>query len=268
VDWQKTEQTISQYIAPLLNENPYRTLITQGFIGSTAEGITTTLGREGSDFSAAVFGYCLKAESVTIWKDVDGLLTANPKEFPEAVLLPEISYKGAIELTYYGASVIHPKTLKPLENKHIPLYVKSFLHPSAAGSVIADGCSQRHIPPCITHKDQQILITLFAQDLSFIFEKNIATVFALCTHYGITINLVQNSALSLSLCVDRKEHCGELIDRLQKDFIVKYNADVELFTVSYHDQPTIAKVLAEKEVILEQKNRLMAQYVVRSGKND
>jgi aspartate kinase len=262
VDWEKTQRKIKKNIEPLYSDNANNLVVTQGFIGGTSEGLTTTLGREGSDFSAAILGFSLDAESVTIWKDVEGLLNADPRLFADTIKLNKISYREAIELAYYGASIIHPKTLKPLQNKQIPLYVKSFIHPQNEGSVIGDFVIKRLVP-CYICKKNQVLISLSPKDFSFIAEENLSTIFGLFAFFGVKINLTQNSALSFSLCVDYKSNIQHLIEELQTEFFVKYNFDMTLFTIRHYTQQSIQKVIQDKMVVLEQKNRSTVQYVIK-----
>ena len=259
VDWHVTQKRIQERFQQSKND----IIITQGFIGGTSEGLTTTLGREGSDFSAAILGYSLDAESVTIWKDVDGLLNADPRLFPDTVKLDKIPYGEAIELAYYGASVIHPKTIQPLQNKNIPLFVRSFINSNEEGSVIHN-FKNKQLVPCFIVKKNQVLISISPKDFSFIAEENLSTIFGLFAFFGIKINLMQNSAISFSLCVDNKSNLNELIEELQTEFFVKYNGNVELFTIRYYDQKNIDKITKDKKVILEQKSRMTVQYVVLS----
>jgi len=262
VDWEKTTRKIKKIIEPHYTEEVDKIVVIQGFIGGTSEGFTTTLGREGSDFSAAILGFSLNAESVTIWKDVDGLLNADPKLFADTVKLDKIPYREAIELAYYGASIIHPKTLQPLQHKSIPLYVKSFIHENGEGSVIHNFNIKRLIP-CYIVKKNQMLLSISPKDFSFIAEENLSAVFGLFAFFGVKINLMQNSALSFSFCVDKKANVDKLIEKLQTEFYVKYNSDVELFTIRYYDKNSISKITKDKTVILEQKNRTTVQYVVK-----
>jgi len=262
VDWEKTQHKIRKNIEPIYNSNKNELVVTQGFIGGTSEGLTTTLGREGSDFSAAILGFSLDAESVTIWKDVEGLLNADPRLFSDTIKLNKISYREAIELAYYGASIIHPKTLKPLQNKNIPLYVKSFIHPEEEGSIIGDFAIKRLVP-CYICKENQVLISLSPKDFSFIAEENLSTIFGLFAFFGVKINLTQNSALSFSLCVDYKQNIPHLIEELQTEFFVKYNFDMRLFTIRHYTQQSIQKIIQDKVVVLEQKNRSTVQYVIK-----
>ena len=262
VDWDRTNLKIKKIVEPYYTENEDKIVITQGFISGTGEGFTTTLGREGSDFSAAIFGSLLNAESVTIWKDVDGLLNADPQLFDDTVKLDKIPYEEAIELAYYGASIIHPKTLKPLQNKKIPLYVKSFIHEDKEGSIIHN-FNTKQLIPCYIVKKNQVLISISPKDLSFIATENLSAIFGLFAFFGVKINLMQNSAVSFSLCVDNKQNINELIEELQTKFYVKYNSDVELFTIRYYDKNSIERITNNKTVILEQKNRTTVQYVIK-----
>jgi len=258
VNWEETEKAIQDFVA----KHPNKTIITQGFMGGTTNGKVTTLGREGSDFSAAIFAYCLNAESVTIWKDVPGLLNADPKFYPNAVKLDEISYQEAIELAYYGATIIHPKTIKPLQNKHIPLFVKSFLAPYDEGSIIADVEPTEKIPSYI-FKTQQILLSIFPKDFSFIAADNLTKIFSYISKNKLKINLMQNSAVSFTICMDNKPNrFALLLKDLEKDFTVKYNTDKKLITIRHYTPEAIEQVIGNQPVILEQKSRSTLQVVL------
>ncbi|MCR4681295.1 MAG: aspartate kinase [Bacteroidales bacterium] len=260
VDW---DVTIKQ-IQDVVDNNPARVFLTQGFIGGTAENLTTTLGREGSDYSAAIVAYALEAESLTIWKDVPGLLNADPKRFPDAIKLDEIPYEEAVELSYYGASIIHPKTLKPLQNKQIPLFVKSFFQPEEPGSVITT-CSLDNPIPSIIVKDHQTLLTVFPRDFSFIAVDNLSELFAVFAKYRIRVNMMQNSALSFSVCTDAEPaRLKQCVESLQGKYKVKYNEDVELVTVRHYNQETIDKLMSGRKVILRQTSRATIQFVLLS----
>ncbi len=260
VDW---DVTIKQ-IQDVVDNNPARVFLTQGFIGGTAENLTTTLGREGSDYSAAIVAYALGAESLTIWKDVPGLLNADPKRFPDAIKLDEIPYEEAVELSYYGASIIHPKTLKPLQNKQIPLFVKSFFQPEEPGSVITT-CSLDNPIPSIIVKDHQTLLTVFPRDFSFIAVDNLSELFAVFAKYRIRVNMMQNSALSFSVCTDAEPaRLKPCVESLQGKYKVKYNEDVELVTVRHYNQETIDKLMSGRKVILRQTSRATIQFVLLS----
>lgn len=258
VDWDVTVQQVREAMA----DQEGRVFLTQGFIGGTAENLTTTLGREGSDYSASIMAFALDAESVTIWKDVPGLLNADPKRFPDAVKLDKIPYEEAVELSYYGASIIHPKTLKPLQNKQIPLYVKSFFQPDEPGSVITS-CSLEERIPSIIVKDHQTLLTVFPRDFSFIAVDNLSELFAIFSQYRIRVNMMQNSAVSFSVCTDAEpQRVQQCVEALQKKYKVKYNEDVELITIRHYDEQTINKVLAGRTAILRQTSRATIQFVI------
>lgn len=263
VDWEKSVSIIREKVTRLKETKESNILITQGFISGTSENITTTLGREGSDYSAAILAFAIDAESVTIWKDVPGLLNADPKFFPEAVKLDEISYEEAIELSYYGATIIHPKTIKPLQNKNIPLYVKSFCNPQAPGSLITGITPKIELPSYIFKRDQ-ILITVFPKDFSFIAVDNLNEIFSIFSKYKLKINLMQNSALSFSVCADnRKERINPVLEELSQKYIIKYNDDVELITIRHYTDEIIDKVVKKRKIYVEQKNRATIQVVVR-----
>lgn len=260
VDWDETEWLIQDYSKSI---PPDTITITQGFMGRSADGNTTTLGREGSDYSAAIFAYCLNADDVTIWKDVPGVLNADPKWFDETQLIPELTYQDAIELAYYGATVIHPKTIKPLQNKKIKLYVRSFLEPAAPGTVVGEFNNHLSVPSFI-FKVNQTLISLHPKDFSFIAEDNLSRIFSRFAEAGMKINLMQNTAISFSVVVDNHpEKIPALIDRLREDFRVSYNGGLELITIRYYNQETIDRVCVNKKVLLEQKSRYTVQLVVK-----
>lgn len=258
LDWEKTQQLISKGVKKkALN-------ITQGFLGSDENNFTTTLGREGSDYTAAIFAYCLSAESVTIWKDVPGVLNADPRYFENAVLLNQISYREAIELAFYGASVIHPKTLQPLQRKEIPLYVKSFVNPLLPGTSVSKGADLEPQTPCFIVKKNQLLISLSSIDFSFIMEENISEIFALFHQYKIKVSLIQNSAISFSVCVEDKfGNFGELKNILSKKFKVSYNEDVSLYTIRHFDEKAAQIVENGKNVLVKQISRETMQLVTK-----
>ncbi len=239
-------------------------IVTQGFLGGTSENFTTTLGREGSDYTAAILAFTTNAESVTIWKDVPGVLNADPKWFDETKKLEQISYHDAIELAYYGATVIHPKTIKPLQNKKIPLYVQSFLNPEEKGTIINEIESSLPIP-CFIFKVHQVLISISPKDFSFIDEANFSAIFQLFADKQIKINVMQNSAISFSVCIDYDDRkLPDLIKTLQKNYRVLYNENLELITIRYYDQPTIERVTIDKNILLEVKSRYTVQLVVKN----
>ncbi|MCR4736536.1 MAG: aspartate kinase [Bacteroidales bacterium] len=261
VDWKTSCRQIRAAVEEAFQQQ-YPMVITQGFIGGTSEQHTTTLGREGSDYSAAIMAYALDAHNVTIWKDVPGLLNADPKRFPDAVKLDKIPYEEAVELSYYGASIIHPKTLKPLQNKQIPLYVKSFYQPDSEGSIITK-CPLNTTIPSFIVKDHQTLITIFPKDFSFIAVDNLSDIFAMLSQHRIRINMMQNSALSFSVCTDaepRRVH--SCIKALQGKYKVKYNEDVQLITIRHHTPEAIERVMHDRKVLLRQTSRATIQFVV------
>ena len=262
VNWNKTEQLVNELIS---SHSTKQVFVTQGFVGHTNENSTTTLGREGSDFTAGIFAYCLNAESVTIWKDVPGMLNADPKWFDNTVKLDRISFREAIELSYYGASVIHPKTLKPLQNKGIPLFVKSFVHPDEPGTVIQSSTENDDLIPSFIFKMNQVLVSITPKDFSFIVEENMSYIFKVLAEVGARINVMQNSALSFSVCLDIDDKkLEDLIEVLSKDFIVKYNKGLELVTIRHYDQATIDRVTLSKEILMEQKTRQTVRIVMKN----
>jgi len=261
VDWETSERRA----AGLLNEvkeSPKR-IVTQGFIGFSTEGETTTLGREGSDFSAAIFAYLLDAESVTIWKDVPGMFNADPKLFTDTRLLSHISYREAIELSYFGASVIHPRTLQPLQKKHIPLYVRSFLELDAPGSTIDDRSENDSLIPSFIIKPGQVLISITPRDLSFIIEENLSGIFAAFARHGVRINLMQNSAVAFTVCADNDNRVKPLLLDLRREYEVRWNEELELLTVRHYDEATLARLTEGKEVLIEQRSRTTARFVMK-----
>ncbi len=264
VDWDVTKALIQQQMGSCLEDGTARIAITQGFLGHTANGEVTTLGREGSDFTAAICAYCLGAEDVTIWKDVPGVLNADPKWFSNTVKLARISYREAIELSYYGATVIHPKTLKPLQNKKIPLYVKSFVQPEEPGTVIQASMDSDYLIPSFIFKMDQVLISVSPRDFSFIIEQNLSEIFQCFADARVKINLLQNSALSFSASVDNNpQRLPQLIEALKAKYTVLYNDGLELVTIRHYDQSTIDRVTVNKEILVEQKSRHTARMVMR-----
>lgn len=263
VDWAKTEALVNERLLPLFKEK--RIAITQGFIGHTSEGFTTTLGREGSDFTAGILAYCTNAKGVTIWKDVPGMLNADPKWFDDTIKLEKISFKEAIELSYYGASVIHPKTIKPLQNKGIPLYVKSFIQPNAEGTVIQESIDYDHLVPSFIFKMDQVLMSFTPKDFSFIVEENLGDIFQQLAFYGVKINLMQNSALSFSILFDRsKTEPMKLVEKFKDQYSVRYNEGLELVTIRHYDQATIDRVTIDKDILLEQRTRQTIRMVMKN----
>lgn len=260
VDWPATQEAIDTLS---IDSMPFRVILTQGFIGGTANGQTTTLGREGSDYSAAILAHCLNAENMTIWKDVPGFLNADPKFFADTVKISQIPYNEAIELAYYGASVIHPKTVKPIQNKSIPLYIRSFITPDAEGSSIGDYKAIVPETPLYIFKNNQILLSILPRDYSFIAEDNLQVIFGLLNELGIRVNLMQNSALSFSICVDNNpQRIGVLVDRLKSMFRVRYNENLQLVTIRYYTQEVIDSIVAGRPILLEQRSRTTEQIIV------
>jgi len=258
LDWNVTQKNILNKIdQKLLN-------ITQGFIGSNKNNFNTTLGREGSDYSAAIYAYCLNANSLTIWKDVPGVLNADPRVFQNPVLLEYISYTEAIELAFYGASVIHPKTLQPLQKKEIPLYVKSFLNPEGAGTAISRGVKIKPEVPCFIVKRNLNLLKLSTLDFSFIVEENISEIFQILHENKMKVDLIQNSAISFSVCVyDKFDRLKELISILKATFKVESTKNVSLFTIRHFNETSSQEILKNNELLLEQRTDDILQLIVR-----
>lgn len=258
VNWEKTQKNVlDQVDRKILN-------ITQGFLGSDDNNFTTTLGREGSDYTAAILAYCLNADSVTIWKDVPGVLNADPRYFKETQLLNKISYREAIELAFYGASVIHPKTLQPLQRKEIPLHVKSFISPKDPGTTVGKGIGIEPEVPCFILKKDQVLMKLSSLDFSFIVESSISELFKLFHEYKMKVDLIQNSAISFSVCVDNRfGRLEELLNILKSRFKVVYHEGVSLYTIRHFDANAIASLQNGHEVLLEQRGKETLQLVVK-----
>ena len=255
IDWASTKDKIKSYLVDF-------PIITQGFIGSDSSNYTTTLGREGSDFTAAIIANVLNVSEVTIWKDVDGVLNADPRYFNDFVLLDQLPYSEAVELAFYGAKVIHPRTIQPLQEKNIPLIVRSFLNYDNKGTIINNDNKNLSIPSFIV-KENQVLISISDNNLSFIIEEHLSWIFFVLDKYDIRLNLMQNSAVSFSICVDNKRtSINSLIAELSSKFKVYYNDSVKLFTIRHYNQDSIDKVIANKKVLLEQKSRNTVQFVV------
>lgn len=256
VNWELTQKNISKV------GKKKQLYITQGFLGADENNFTTTLGREGSDYTAAIFAYSLGAESVTIWKDVPGVLNADPRYFDKTILLNQISYREAIELAFYGASVIHPKTLQPLQKKEIPLFVKSFINPTLPGTKVSKGDDLEPKTPCFIVKQNQILLSLASLDFSFIMEENISEIFQLLHQYKIKVSLIQNSAISFSVCVEDKfNRFNELKSILAKKYKITYNENVSLYTIRHFDATAENLVEKDKTVLVKQKSRETLQMV-------
>lgn len=258
VNWDQTQENISS------NFNKSVLNITQGFLGSDPNNFTTTLGREGSDYTAAIFAYCLNAKSVTIWKDVPGVLNADPRYFENAKLLNQISYREAIELAFYGASVIHPKTLQPLQQKEILLYVKSFLNPKAEGTCVSKGKAIEPEVPCFIVKKNQILISLSSLDFSYIVEENISEIFSLLHLYKMKVDVIQNSAISFSVCIDNiYNNRDKLLQHLKAKFNVTCYDDVSLYTIRHYNEEAIKELEKDKIVLLKQLTQETVQIVTK-----
>ena len=258
LDWETTQRKIKAQV------NGSRLIVSQGFIGSDSNNFTTTLGREGSDYSAAIFGYALGAESVTIWKDVPGVLNGDPRVFQNTKLLNQISYREAIELAFYGASVIHPKTLQPLQRKEIPLNVKSFENPKDVGTVVSKGKTLDPYVPCYIVKKNQVLLQLSSIDFSFIVEENISYIFGLLHEYQMPVELIQNSAISFSVCVNNKyKRLDELVLVLRSRFNVEVTSAVDLYTIRhFHEGASQFIKDMGKPILLEQRTEETAQFII------
>lgn len=261
INWARTQKAISHK----LHFTDASLYLTQGFLGQSEEGFTTTLAREGSDFTAAIIAHCLDAESATIWKDVPGVLNADPRIIDETQLINQLSYYEAIEMTYYGAQVIHPKTLKPLQNKKIPLYVRSFIDSEKSGTAIAG--DQRAIDaslPVIVYKKDQVLIALFTKDHSFIAENNLSDIYGCLSRYNVKVNLSQNGATSFSFCIDADliARYPKILTELAEDFRVETNAPLRLLTIRNHNEGLIKEQVGDSEILLEQRIRNTIQFLI------
>jgi aspartate kinase len=261
VNWPATIASMCETCIPELEK--YTILVTQGFIAANESGETTTLGREGSDYTAGIFAHALESDSVTIWKDVPGMLNADPKFFEDTIKLDRISFREAIELSYYGASVIHPKTLKPLQNKKIPLLVKSFTDPGAPGTIIDVDTSNDHMVPSFIFKKNQVLFSITPKDFSFLIEANLSDIFSKLSLAKVEINIMQNSALSFSFLIDHDTNKIEsILDVLSSHYEVKYNTNLELVTVRHYDKKTNEFVCKDKKILLQQSTRKTARFVL------
>ena len=261
VNWEETSALIQQDFPKLLSE---KMIVTQGFIGGTSENFTTTLGREGSDYSAAIFAACLNATSVTIWKDVDGVLNADPKLFPNTEKFERLPYAEALEMTYYGATVIHPKTIKPLQNKLIPLFVKPFLDHAGTGTHIGQFDQMTYSIPTIIVKKEQVLMSISSRDFSFISEQNLSNILGHFAKANIKINTMQNSAMTWTCCFDyHEEKLNQIIAVLKPVFKVYYNESLSLITLRHYNQASIDEISKNKEVLIEQRSRNTVQLVLR-----
>ncbi len=264
VDWDTSEKLIKNKVGNWIKKQATAVAITQGFIGHTHTNQTTTLGREGSDFTGAIMAWCLDASEVSVWKDVPGMRNADPKWFDNTVRLPRISYKEAIELAYYGATIIHPKTIRPLQNKSIPLYVRSFMDPNAEGTVIQDSTASDALIPTFIFKTEQVLMSISPRDFSFIVEKHQSHIFSVFAEEQVKVNLMQHSALSFTVSVDISDRIPRLVERLKERYKVLYNSGLELATIRHYDTETMDRVTKGKEILLEQRSRFTARMVMRN----
>jgi aspartate kinase len=263
VDWDKTNELITRVVPMIASEMP---VITQGFIGSTKYNDTTTLGREGSDFTASIFASALNAEELVIWKDVPGILNADPKKFSHAVKFEKLSYQEAVEMTYYGATVLHPKTIKPLQNKNIPLNVRSFINPEDPGTMIRADIQVSKDVPIIIAKEKQILVSLSAKDYSFIAEENIEKIFNEVVKYGIKVNVMVNSAISFKVCIDdRGEKMNDFILALKEEFEINMINNLDLVTIKYSHSDMLQSLLQGKKILLEMLSGDTLQYVLEKN---
>src|SRR5579871_1453178 len=261
IDWDYTESKVKENVLPLFNDVDI--IITQGFIGSTDENESTTLGREGSDYSAAVFANMLDADSQTIWKDVEGVMNADPKQFPDAQFISELNYNEVIEMAYYGAQVIHPKTIKPLENKGIPLYVKCFLDASLPGTVIHKK-GIKNLPPIIVLKQNQALLHLQSKDFSFVGERPTAELYHLFSEIKIKPNLIQSGAINLQVCIDdRQEKIEKLASSASEIFDVQIEKGLTLLTIRHYNEATLTKLTEGKQIVLKQQSPETVQVLMK-----
>ena len=258
VNWTLTQQIITKKVAT------HQLNVTQGFLAGNDTENTTTLGREGSDYTAGIFAYCLNAESVTIWKDVAGVLNADPRVFEETTLLEQISYEEAIEMAFYGASVIHPKTIQPLQSKEIPLYVKSFLNPTAPGTKVSKGAALVPYIPCFIVKKNQVFVSISANDFSFMVENNLSYIFKKLHDYKLKVNLIQNSAISFSICIDNKfGNFDAFFTALKNEFKIEYQKDVDVYTIRHFNTKTKDTITKLGKTLLSQTNKETIQIVLK-----
>ncbi len=262
IEWEKTIAQCNDVMTPILEKTAFS--MTQGFIGSTSENFTITLGREGSDYSAAIISFCMDAESMTIWKDVPGVLTADPRFFDNVTKLDRLSYKEAIEMTYYGATVIHPKTIKPLQNKNIPLYVKSFLNPDGDGTLITNDVDD-HYPPIVMMERNQALLYISSKDYSFIAEHHLSHLFSLFDKHRIWVNMMRNTAISFMVCVpNQPERLKGFFKEVEKEFTVVKEDNVELATIRHYQERVIDEMKKGKIILLEERIRKTYQMVTKN----
>jgi aspartate kinase len=262
VDFAKTEKAINNVVPPKLEKG---VVITQGFIGCTTEDFVTTLGREGSDYTAAIFSYSLHADKMTVWKDVAGIMNADPKAFTDATFIPELTFTEAIEMTYYGASVIHPKTIKPIQNRNIPLEVRSFIDFKKSGSIISANANTEFMPPVIIQKNEQVLLSFSANDFSFIAEDHLTKVFQTFASNRLRVNMMQNAAISFSICVDfKKEKIEQVIEALSSDFSIIKIEGLTLLTIRHYNQSVIDKLTKDKSPLIKQISKNTIQVLMRN----
>lgn len=263
VSWERSQQN-ADVVRAHFREGERKCVLTQGFIGRSRIGNTSTLGREGSDYTGAILAYLMDVEDVTIWKDVPGMLNADPRWFDNTVEIKELSFREAIELSYYGASVIHPKTIQPLKKKSIPLNVKSFVDPSHPGTCIHENPTEVDFVPMYILKREQMLVSVSPRDFSFIIESNLRDIFEALTTVGISVNLMQNSAISFSVCVDADHQKLEYFrDLMKNQYEVRYNENVQLLTIRHYDDAIAKQLVGDKEVLVEQKSRQTLRIVMR-----
>ena len=261
VQWESTEENAQRIAKPMLEKGGF--VLTQGFIGSTDSNETTTLGREGSDYTAAIFSFCLDAESMTIWKDVPGVLTADPRLFENVVKIDRLSYKEAIEMTYYGARVIHPKTIKPLQNKSIPLYVKSFIEPTGIGTCISDEAEDLY-PPIVAVERNQALLQISTRDFSFVAEHHLSYLFKVIADMRLQVNMMQNSAISFNVCVnDIDDRVDRFAAQIQEEFKVLIDRSLELYTIRHYHEDVLENLRKGKLVLMEERSAENVQMVVK-----
>lgn len=264
VDWEDTLACAQKYALPKLKTGGF--VLTQGFIGSSSENFTTTLGREGSDYTAAIFSFCLDAESMSIWKDVPGVLTADPRLFDNVTKLDRLSYREAIEMTYYGAKVIHPKTIKPLQNKSIPLNVKSFVDPQGAGTLISSEVDENY-PPMITVEKNQAVLSISTRDFSFVAEHHLSQLFKLIAEHRLQVNMMQNTAISFVVCVnDVDDRVEQFMKNINQDFKVMVDRNLELVTVRHYQKDILEHLRTGKIVVYEERIKRTIQMVMKNVK--
>ncbi len=261
VNWELTQK----YMKAKFKDKAQALFVTQGFIGSTENNLTTTLGREGSDYTGAIIAYALDAHGLSIWKDVVGVLNADPRWYPYATKIEELSYWEAIELTYYGAQVIHPKTIKPLQNKQIPLLVNSFIEPETKGTIIKSSEQNAELQPIYVLKRNQVLISMSPKDFSFIIEENLSDIFQVFSSHRIKLNMMQTSALNFSVCADDTKRINVAIKELSEHFDVRYNKNMELLTIRHYTDESIRQMIDGKDVVDSQVSRKTARYVLKSS---